>query len=114
MTESTYDSCLLYTNKNGFGIVGLQTDDTLFFADDRFAILEATHLKRAKLLAKNRKKLTRLAPIKFNGSHIRLENDDSILLTQKHQCQNLSLVALKSIDLTSIRDIIRQTVTPKD
>ena len=81
MTESTYDSCLLYTNKNGFGIVGFQTDDTLFLADDRFAILEAIYLKKTKLLAKDREKLTRLAPIKFNGSHIRLESDGSILLT---------------------------------
>ena len=33
--ESTYDLCLLYSDKN-FGIVGIQTDDTLFLVDQAF------------------------------------------------------------------------------
>ena len=33
--ESTYDLCLLYLDEI-FGIVGLQTDDTLFLADQAF------------------------------------------------------------------------------
>jgi hypothetical protein len=38
MTESTYDPCLLYsTIHSKFGVVGLQTDDTLILADDEFA-----------------------------------------------------------------------------
>lgn len=36
MEQSTYDPCLLYSNQP-FGIVGLQTDDTLFVTDDHFA-----------------------------------------------------------------------------
>ena len=36
MDQSTYDPCLLYTNHNGFGIVGLQTDDTLILANETF------------------------------------------------------------------------------
>ncbi len=42
MTQSTYDLRLLYTDNNScrFGIVGLQTDDTLFLADKTFAIKE--------------------------------------------------------------------------
>jgi hypothetical protein len=31
---STYDNCLLYSNKDhGFAVIALQTDDTLFVAD---------------------------------------------------------------------------------
>ena len=44
MNQSTYDPCLLYTNTNGFGVVGLQTDDTLFLADDIFATAEEERL----------------------------------------------------------------------
>jgi hypothetical protein len=36
MEQSTYDPCLLYNTKP-FGVVGLQTDDTLFVADAQFA-----------------------------------------------------------------------------
>jgi hypothetical protein len=36
MEQPTYDPCLLYSNQP-FGIVGLQTDDTLFVTDDHFA-----------------------------------------------------------------------------
>ena len=55
-------------------------------------------------------------PIKFNGGQIKLDNsDNSILLTQERQCQNLRLVALKkAIDITSSRGEVRQSVTPKD
>jgi hypothetical protein len=35
--ESTYDPCLLYMHKAGIGIIGLQTNDTLFVGDEEFA-----------------------------------------------------------------------------
>ena len=37
MAESTYDPCLLYTYQEGYGVIGLQTDDTLFISDEKFA-----------------------------------------------------------------------------
>jgi hypothetical protein len=114
MEESTYDPCLLHTNTNGFGIVGLQTDDTLFLADDTFATSEDLNLKKANFSAKEREKLTLTTPIKFNGGQIELKNDGSILLTQERQCKNLKLVTLKPINLTSSRGEVRQAVTPKD
>ena len=114
MGESTYDPCLLYTNSNGFGVVGLQTDDTLFLADNTFATAEESMLKEAGFLAKEREKLTLTTPIRFNGGQIKLDNG-SLLLTQERQCQNLKVVALKkATDLTSSRGEVRQAVTPKD
>jgi hypothetical protein len=113
MDQSTYDPCLLYTNRNGFGVVGLQTDDTLFLADETFAKSEETKLREANFLAKEREELTRTTPIKFNGGHIKQEKD-SITLTQERQCQNLKLVTTKVIDLTSSRGEIRKAVAPKD
>ena len=59
MTQSTYDPCLLYTDNNscGFGIVGVQTDHTLFLADKRFVIKGKDQLHKAKPLAKEKEKL---------------------------------------------------------
>ena len=53
-----YNPCLLYTNCNGFGIVGLQTDNTLFLANETFAKSEETELQEANFLAKEREELT--------------------------------------------------------
>ena len=50
MHQSTFDPCLLfYNNKNdkndnGFGIVGMQTDDTLLLTDEAFAEAEENRL----------------------------------------------------------------------
>ena len=89
MTQSTYDPCLLHTSTNGFGLVGLQTDDTLFLADPEFAQAEEHKLQQANFLAKDREQLTINYLIKFNSGQITLQKDNSISLTQERQTQNL-------------------------
>jgi hypothetical protein len=96
MTQSTFDPCLLYSidtsnseEPAGFGIVGLQTDDTLILADAKFAESEEVELRKAQFLAKDRERLTIEKPLKFNGSMVKLESD-GITLTQKGQCLKLS------------------------
>ena len=54
MQQSTYDPCLLYTNKKGFGVMKLQIDDTLILRDETFANAKNFHLQKVKLFAKNR------------------------------------------------------------
>jgi hypothetical protein len=45
MTTLLYNSCLLIiTKKEAFGVVGMQTDNTLFLASDEFAALEDSEL----------------------------------------------------------------------
>jgi hypothetical protein len=118
MSQSTYDPCLLYSNDSDrhrpFGIVGLQTDDTLFLADEAFVAREQSELSKAEFMAKEREKLTVDTPIKFNGGMIRLLTDGSITLTQEQQCQNLSVVSTKTATSTSSRGITRGVLTPKD
>jgi hypothetical protein len=134
MVESTFDPCLLHTcqisqtestestiqstSTNDFGVVGLQTDDTLILADDEFAALEENELARARLTSKKREKLNLTTPIKFNGGLITLADDDngkSLHLTQPKQFDQIRLIDVKaSVDLTSSRDEIRKLVTPKD
>ena len=113
MEQSTYDPCLLYTPLNGLGIVGLQTDDTLFLADQTFADAEETELQEAKFLAKPREQLTEQTPIKFNGGLITQEGN-LIKLTQERQAQNLRLVTIKPTDLTSSYRETHKTVNTKD
>jgi hypothetical protein len=113
MNQSIYNPCLLYTTNNGFGIIGLQTNDTLFLTDKTFAKAKETKLQEAGFLAKEREKLTQTTPIKFNGGYIK-QDKDSIILTQEHQCQNLKLVTMKAIDLTNSRGEVCKAVTPKD
>ena len=116
MSQSTYDPCLLYTNTNtsataGFGVVGLQTDDTLFIGDDVFAEAEQDKLK---FQAKPREMLTKDHPIKFNGGLITLI-DGKLFFNQERQCKNLTIVNCKHpLDTTSSRGIVRKGVTPKD
>jgi hypothetical protein len=74
MEQLIYDLCLLQSN-NPFGIVGLQTDNTLFLADKTFAEAEQIELNKTKFIAKEREQLTAEAPLKFNGGLIYLITD---------------------------------------
>jgi hypothetical protein len=111
MEQSTYDPCLLQSN-SPFGIVGLQTDDTLFVADEAFADAEQAELDKAKFMAKEREQLMAETPLKFNGGLIHLVAD-GITLTQERQCKNLSTISTKAAISTGSRGTIR-TLTPKD
>lgn len=112
LEQSTYDPCLLHSNRP-FGIVGLQTDDTLFVGDDEFAEQEQLQLQKAGFLAKGRERLTSNHDLKFNSSIIHLKND-SITLTQERQCKNLKIVNSKNTTTTSSRGTIRQDFSIKD
>lgn len=60
MENSTYDPCLLITKDKNvpFGVVGLQTDDTLILADSEFMKREGVELQKANFLAKPIEELT--------------------------------------------------------
>jgi hypothetical protein len=117
MIVSTFDSCLLhivgFINQN-FGIVRLQTDDTLILADEDFVTLEENELIRARLTFKKREKLISTISIKFNDDLIFL-SDNFLLLTQSKQFDQIKLINLSfSINLTSSREEIRKMITLKD
>jgi len=79
MKQLTYDPCLLYSNRP-FGIISLQTNDTLFLGDDDFAEVEHLKLLEAKFLAKERKRLITNYNLKFNRGIIHT-NSTGITLT---------------------------------
>ena len=52
MEELTHDPCLLYRS-GPFGIVGMQTNDTLILAYNDFASKEEVEIKVAKIMTKD-------------------------------------------------------------
>jgi hypothetical protein len=90
MKTSTYDSCLLIITANSehFGMMGMQTDDTLGLCDEGFSTLEAEKLR---FTAKDKQLLEKDKPLLFNGCILSI--DGNILqLRQKNQGQKLEIV----------------------
>jgi hypothetical protein len=93
MVTSSYDPCLLITTKKEiFGVVGMQTDDTLFLGSEQFATLEDEELQRAHLSAKPREELSSTSNLIFNGCVLTQNSDDTMTLLQKDQGKKLQLV----------------------
>ena len=101
MATSSYDPCLLITTtKHSFGIVGMQTDDTLILGDENFEAKEQEELVKAKLLAKPVERLSSETPLIFNGCILK-QSIDKIILVQKGQGAKIQTVDLKSEDRMS-------------
>ena len=84
MMTSSFDPCLLISNSDLFGIVGLQTDDTLICGDEGFQDLEQEKLQEAGFTAKNKEKLAPDTPLLFNGCVLSIK-DDVLTIRQKDQ-----------------------------
>lgn len=93
METSTYDPCLLITvnNPHSFGIVGMQTDDTLIFANNGFAAKEEEKILAAELQAKPKDMLSSSRSLNFNGCIIQ-QNESNVLLRQKDQGKKIRRV----------------------
>jgi hypothetical protein len=89
MVTSSYDPCLLITTekeittKETFGVIGMQTDDTLFLGSEKFAILKDNELKKANFNAKLRNELSLTFDLIFNGCILTQASGNAITLIQK-------------------------------
>jgi hypothetical protein len=98
MSTSAFDPCLLVTTEENeddvtrsFGIVGMQTDDTLIVGSSQFLTLEDSELKKANFKAKPRETLTPGTTTDFNGGRLHVE-EDNVIMVQKGQAEKLSTV----------------------
>jgi hypothetical protein len=92
MATSTYDSCLLVTIiENGFGIVGIQTNDIIILADEPFSTLEENELLNAKFIAKPKEKLIPDSLLIFNGC-VLVQDGNIMSLRQKKQGKKIKLI----------------------
>jgi hypothetical protein len=93
----------------------MQTDDTLMLRDDRFAELEESELKKAKLMFKKREMLITLISIKFNDEMIIIDSSNTLLLNQLKQFNQIRLINMTiSVDFIDSRSQIRKMITSKD
>jgi hypothetical protein len=115
MMTSTFDPCLLHcvNPEQGFGIIGMQTDDTLILADNIFADREESEIRDAGIMCKSREKLTHDRVLKFNGVHIS-KSRQGILLNQELTCQKIRTIKDHNVDITSTRGKVRKAGTPKE
>ncbi len=88
METLTYDPCLLISKPNsvGFGLVGMQTDDTLGLLDQSFADKESKDLRFS---AKEKQLLSLSSLIDFNGCVVSINDQGVITLRQKRQGDKL-------------------------
>ena len=93
METSTYDPCLLISTKESheFGVVGMQTDDTLILGDEDFLAREQDEITKAGFLTKPIRVLLPTETITFNGCTISMDGD-SLYMSQKGQGARLELV----------------------
>lgn len=99
METSTYDTCLLSSKNDNktnleFGIVGLQTDDTLTVGNEEFLRKETEEIIKAGFLHKPLEILSLKNNLNFNGSIISLTND-TILVSQKRQISRIELIDVR-------------------
>ena len=83
ITTFTFNPCFLITTTGTpFGIIGMQTDDTIILGDEQFSALKEDELVKANLMTKPKEKLNLTTPLFFNGCILSL-NKNSIALHQK-------------------------------
>lgn len=114
METSTYDTCLLSSKNDNktnleFGIVGIQTDDTLKVGNEEFLRKETEEIIKAGLLHKPLDILSLKNNLNFNSSIISLTND-TILVSQKRQISRIELIGVKELpDLLKKYYIVQMT-----
>ena len=122
MKESIYDSCLLYSNKNVFEMIKLQTHDILMLANKTFAEIKDKELEKARITFKLRKILIVFISLKFNEDYVKLvhstlKNVQSIMkihLNQQNQIKYVQFVSIKNVKLQRSKDKVIINVSIKN
>ncbi|KAF7574817.1 DUF1421 multi-domain protein [Pyrenophora tritici-repentis] len=101
MSTSTYDPCLLITNSDDadvFGIVGMQTDDTLMLGTTAFLSREEKKIQKAQFRSKPKAMLTPEVQLDFNGCTLTMDASRVLILRQKGQGGRIRLVDIRAPD----------------
>jgi hypothetical protein len=69
---------LIIINKDIFGIINIQTNNTIILVDKRFLAQEKEELKQIKYIAKPKKKLIVINLLLFNNYILLLQGDQII------------------------------------
>jgi hypothetical protein len=102
MVTSAYDPCLLITNSSShesFGIIGMQTDDTLILSTPAFSAMEQEKLEQAAFRSKPKTTLSKDTQLEFNGCTLSIKDIHKLVLTQKNQGSKLTVIDIKNVDI---------------
>jgi hypothetical protein len=88
---------LIIITKGAFGIIRIQTDNTLILRSKEFNTIEEEKLTKAKFSAKPKKLLSLKTLLIFNGC-ILTQKEEDIKLRQKKQGKKLKTVNSKAKD----------------
>jgi hypothetical protein len=98
MDTSTYNPCLLITTTNSvFGVISIQTDNTIILRNKRFSAREKYKLTQVNYTAKPKEKLLVVIPLLFNSYMLSL-NRTNMNLRQKGQANKLQIVDSELLD----------------
>ena len=76
ITTFTFDLCfLIITTGTPFGIISMQTDNTIILGDKQFSALKKDKLIKANLITKPKEKLDSKTPLFFNRCTLSLNKD---------------------------------------
>ena len=82
MVTSSYNPCLLITEKETFGVINMQIDNILFLGSEEFATLKDNKLQKANFSVKLRDELSPTSDLIFNRC-VLMQADDMMTLLQK-------------------------------
>jgi hypothetical protein len=88
---------LITITKAAFGVIRIQTNDTLILGSKKFDTIEEKELTKAKFSAKPKELLSLETPLIFNG-YILTQKKEDIELRQKEQGRKLKTVNLITKD----------------
>ena len=86
---------LITTTGTPFGIINMQTNNTIILRNNQFSALKEDKLIKINLITKLKKKLNSTTPLLFNRCILSL-NKDSIALRQKGQGKKINIININS------------------
>ncbi|KAK6218082.1 hypothetical protein QIS74_02513 [Colletotrichum tabaci] len=110
MASSTYDPCLLLPSEDNadFGMVGMQTDDTIGLSDSSFDAREGDELAQASFSAKPKTYLSVDDKLLFNGGIVAMASSESTVITQRQKGQGTKLQLIDAKSPTAKQDYVQQ------
>ncbi|KAM4066538.1 polyprotein [Hirsutella rhossiliensis] len=95
---SQHTTSIIGSSYGSFGIVGMQTDDTLILGTAGFSVHEENKIQEAKFIAKPKTKLLISSALDFNGCTLALDEKGRIHLKQKGQAKKIALINVEASD----------------
>ena len=113
MIELTYDLYLFHSIES-FGLIDLQTDDTLIFVSNDFVIKKNEAIKTINIMIKKRECFNTTNSIKFNDMKIEFQKNETIIIKHASYVKNISSIKNQNSSFISAKSIVRKKLISKN